>query len=181
MKEFHSSSEGRHINHATNKWMATPVTTDTSFLEIRGRTDLAYILKMMGTIFHDESTCIVMINLPSKRIKSCRPSHSLSRIQLITCTSLIANARQCSVDLSVTILPALSIPDKMYQSCLICRQNFGSQLKKNLHERRLQPNRDIKRTRKMQRGGLVHTVNMLPVHHDYKFMREYEINSDYSQ
>lgn len=64
---------------------------------------------------------------------------------------------------------------------LICRQNFGSQLKKNLHERRLQPNRDIKRTRKMQRGGLVHTVNMLPVHHDYKFMREYEINSDYSQ
>jgi hypothetical protein len=28
--------------------MATPVTTDTSFLEIRGRTDLAYILNFQN-------------------------------------------------------------------------------------------------------------------------------------
>lgn len=105
----------------------------------------------------------------------------LSRIQLITCTLLIANARQSSVDVSVTILPVLSLPDKMYQSCLDLQANFRSQLKKNLHERRLQRNLEVKRTRKMQRGGLVLTVNMLPVHRDYEFMREYETDSDYSQ
>lgn len=48
----------------------------------------------------------------------------LSRIQLITCALLIANARQSSVDVSVTILPVLSLPDKMYPSCLDLQAEF---------------------------------------------------------
>lgn len=49
--------------------MARPVTADTSFLKFEEEvTDLAYILKMMATIFDDESTYIDMINLPSQRI-----------------------------------------------------------------------------------------------------------------
>ena len=49
--------------------MARPVSTDISFLKFEeGVTDLAYILKRMATIFDDESTYIVMINLPSQRI-----------------------------------------------------------------------------------------------------------------